>query len=568
MRPSHRTSLRRIREVGTGSWDGVVLGALLIGLLLASRVPRAEAGAPLGTRAVASESELAAAEALNQMKAGGNAIDAAIAATFMAGVTSPTSSGIGGGGFALLWLAAERRAALIDFRETAPRGIQPRAFEGRPFDPAHRGQLVGVPGEVSGLWELHRRLGRRRWQQVVLPAARRARRGYPVGRHLGSTLASVQTRLPTDTALQRVFYPRGAPAPVGGLIRNPALATTLERIAAEGPRAFYEGAVAASIVASVRGAGGAMTKADLAGYQPVVRDPLVVHWEGFDVYTMPPPSAGGLMLAQTLGMLGREELRQLDPAKGAYPHLLAEAMRGAIADRMRYLGDPDLEPIDLPRLIDPQRLARRRASIRLDRTQPLPSFGLEEAGTHHLVTADAAGNLVSLTTTINRAFGARITAGGTGVLLNDELGDFTTLAEVSAFGMNQSPNRPRPGARPVSSMTPTIVLRDGRGVLALGGSGGTAIATNVTQVLLARLALDTEPDRAVTQPRVYVPTRGDDTLWLDPGAPRALVADLTARGEVVGTTPFVSSAVQLIAIEQGRYLPVADPRKYGAVGVE
>jgi gamma-glutamyltranspeptidase/glutathione hydrolase len=230
---------------------------------------------------------------------------------------------------------------------------------------------------------------------------------------------------------------------------------------------------------------------------------------------------------------------------------------------MRYLGDPDHQTVDLERLLDPRRLRRRRASIALDRTHTMPRFGLEEAGTHHLVTADGGGNFVSLTTTVNRVFGTKLTAGDSGVILNDELDDFTAKKQVAPFGMKESPNRPRPRARPVSSMTPTIVVQNGRAILALGGSGGTAIATNVAQITLAHLVFGAKADDAVAAARFYVPTR-HATIWLEKGADASLVEDLEGRGEIVGTTPFTKSAIQLIAVQQGFKVPAADPRKHGS----
>jgi gamma-glutamyltranspeptidase/glutathione hydrolase len=242
--------------------------------------------------------------------------------------------------------------------------------------------------------------------------------------------------------------------------------------------------------------------------------------------------------------------------------MVAEAFRGAIADRMRFVGDPDVVPVDTGKLMAASRMKARRASIALDRTHAIPRFGLEGGGTHHLVTADARGNVVSLTTTVNRVFGAKLVGAESGVVLNDELDDFTRKKDAQALGLGESPNRPRPGARPVSSMTPSIVVRDGRAVLALGGSGGPTIPINVTQALLARLVFDATPAQAVAARRFYVPT-SRATILIEPGAPPELERDLTWRGEIVGPMRFSTSAVQMIAIEGERKLPAADPRKHG-----
>ena len=539
-----------------------LLPVALLACLLAL-APRADTQPAHARAAAATENELATREALASMRGGGNAVVAAVTAALVAGVASPTSSGIGGGGFVLVWLADRRQPVLIDFREVAPAGLDPESLENRPLPHPQRGKLMGVPGEVAGLFEIHRRHGKRPWAEVVAPAVRRAKSGFPVGKHLGAALSGSAKVLKLDPGISAVFYPGGRPAAVGQLVRNSKLASTLERIAAEGPKAFYEGAIADDVVATARSTGSPITRADLLSYRPIERQPLRIRWEGHDVYTMPPPSAGGIMLAQTLGMFSSAELKRFGRESGAYQHLVAEALRGSIADRMRFIGDPDHVKLDVARLLSPARLSARKRSIALDRTHAVPRFGLEEHGTHHLVTADAAGNVVSLTTTVNRSFGTKLSGVQSGVVLNDELDDFSARKDVAPLGMKESPNRPRPLARPVSSMTPTIVVRDGQPVLALGGSGGPTITTNVTQLLLSRLIFGVRPADAVRAPRFYVPTKGAYIL-LEKGAPQALVDDLEARGEIVGTMPFTGSAVQMIAIENGRKLPAADPRKHGS----
>jgi gamma-glutamyltranspeptidase/glutathione hydrolase len=294
----------------------------------------------------------------------------------------------------------------------------------------------------------------------------------------------------------------------------------------------------------------------------VERKPLHVRWEGYDVYTMPPPSAGGMMLVQTLKLYGKKELERLGLESGAYQHLVAEALRAAVADRMRYLGDPAHLKVDMDELLSDRRMVARRRMIALDRTHGIPRFGLEEHGTHHLVAADAHGNVVSLTTTVNRLFGAKVVAEKSGIVLNDELDDFTANADVAPFNMTESPNRARSGARPVSSMTPTIVVKDNQVVLALGGSGGTTIATNVTQMVLSNLVFGNTPAQALAKRRFYIPTERAFIL-LEEGSPESLFDDLRARGEIVDLMPFKSSAVQMIAVQNGRKLAAADPRKHG-----
>jgi gamma-glutamyltranspeptidase/glutathione hydrolase len=242
-------------------------------------------------------------------------------------------------------------------------------------------------------------------------------------------------------------------------------------------------------------------------------------------------------------------------------------MRAAIADRFQFLGDPDQVRFDLELLISERRMAARKRRIGLDRTHATARFVEREHGTHHLVTADPEGNVVSLTTTVNRAFGAKLSTLDSAIVLNDELDDFTARADIAPLGLKESPKQPRSRARPVSSMTPTIVVRDGRAVLALGGSGGMAIATNVTQVALSHLVFDHTPEQAVTAPRFYIsPQFG--FVDLEPGASPEHVKDLEWRGEIVGTARFLSTAVQVVSIDDhGDKRAAADPRKHGSAAV-
>jgi gamma-glutamyltranspeptidase len=463
-----------------------------------------------------------------------------------------------------VWDAQAKQATLLDFRETAPSSLDAALFEQRPLAREKIGVLVGTPGELKGLYVLHQRFGKLPWADVVEPARLAATNGFQVGKHLASMLAWGREHLVKDEGLKALFYPGGKPAAFGRVLTNKKLGATLARVAAEGPKAVYEGVIANELVEAARAHGGGLSLADLKGYQPIQRVPLAVDWEGYRVYTMPLPSAGGMMLAQTLGMFSRAELSKLGFESGAYQHLVAEAMRAAVADRMRYLGDPDFQKVDMKALLDPARLAARRKRIALDRTHAIPRFGLEEHGTHHLTTLDRDGNMVALTTTVNRLFGAKVTTEASGIVLNDELDDFTANKDMAPFDMKQSPNRARPGARPVSSMTPTIVVdAKQRAVLGLGGSGGTAIATNVTQLLLARLAFDHTPKQAVSDKRFYIPTRNAFIL-LEPGAKPELKKDLERRGEIVGEMRYQGTAVQMIGVsDSGSALPAADPRKHG-----
>jgi gamma-glutamyltranspeptidase/glutathione hydrolase len=539
---------------------------VLAGLVLAVPGARAlRAAEPAG--AAASENPLVTRAALDVLEHGGNAADAAIAAALMAGVVSPSSSGLGGGGFALVSKPGSAEPTVLDFRERAPQAVDAAALERRPLPPEERGHLVGVPGEARGLDELRHRFGKRAWAELALPAERRARLGYPVSPHLARTLAfGSASDLRRDAGLGALFFPGGRASVAGALIKNPKLAATLRRLGAEGPRALYEGKIAAELVATARSAGGTLSAEDLLAYAVKERKPLHASFAGYELFTMPAPSAGGLLLAETLAVWSKEELTRLGYQSGAYQHALAETFRAALLDRFRAVGDPEFVAVDEKALLAPERLAKRRRALSLDRTHSLPTLAQTEHGTHHLVVADRDGMVVSLTTTVNRVFGAKLLAPDSGIVLNDQLDDFTPAKDALALGIAQSPNAPRAGARPVSSMTPTIVYRDGRPVLALGGSGGMAISTNVTQLLLGRLVFDKPLSELVQAPRFYVPTQGTSTILLEDGASPALIAELGYRGERVGKAYPVATAVQMLALSGTGWEAAADPRKFGFAG--
>lgn len=540
--------------------------AVVVSLLLLTSL---SAGNPTQRQlAVATEAGPASHAAMSQLRAGGSAVDAAITAALVGGVVNSVSSGIGGGGFSLLWDAQQQRALVLDFRESAPAAIDVAAFERRPFAAADRGRYVGVPGEIAGLYELHQRYGKLPWRDVVRPAAKLAREGFSAGEHLVKVLGFFAEKMKADKHLSAFLMPAGHPPAVGDILKNVALADTLDRIAEEGPRAFYEGTVAQDLVAATRATNGALSLEDLRDYRPVWREPLSVSWGHSAVFTMPPPSAGGIMLLQALKARSAAEWAEFPVDSDAHIHQLAESLRGSISDRMRFLADPSYESIDVGGLVSARRVAAQRSGFDMNRTRPIPAFTQDEHGTHHIVTRDADGNVVSLTTTVNRPFGALVMAPKSGVILNDELNDFTSVSDVKEFGMTTVPNRARPGARPVSSMTPTIVVKNGAVVLALGGSGGTTISTNVTQCVVARLAFGLPAESVVSRPRFTIPTDGA-TVEVDQSAPDSLIESLKARGETVERQRWNFSGVQLLAVDPATGVSAAsDPRKRGVALVE
>ena len=532
--------------------------------------------------AVAADHAEAARAALEALHAGGNAADGAIAAALTLGVVGPNASGLGGGGFALIYVAKERKAYALDFRETAPAELSTEGIVARAAhdDPTRRGVAIGVPGEPAGLEWISKKFARRSLSDDAASAAALARNGFAASRTVLRSVDWAHQEIATSPELSTAFLlPGGSTIPFGRLVKRPELAQTITRFGAEGAKPFYEGTIAAEIVKAASSLGGTLTAADLAAYRPKEREPLARNVDGRTVITFPAPSAGGLMLLEMLTMFGASRTSSLAPMgfeSSAYLHTVAEGIRGALADRARIAGDPDSDPEVLAaydRALDPQQLAARRARIDPTHTHAAPEFRLREQGTSHVVVADREGNVISLTSTVNEAFGARVLAGATGVLLNDELDDFSVPSDVKAFGViGLGPNRPRARARPVSSMTPTIVLEDGVPILAVGGSGGGRIATGVTQATLARLVFGLDPGACVSAPRVHVdgPT---PELLLPSDVPEDVRQGLRARGEGVRDERYPFAAVQMIAWERAplggaRVLSAADPRKEGLAVAE
>lgn len=509
---------------------------------------------------------MAALEAMGQ---GGNAIDGAIAAALVLGVASPSGSGLGGGGFALVYSARDKKVTAVDFRETAPAALDAEKLTSTKGP--GRGAAVGVPGEPAGLEWLQKRFAKRSLADDAKRAVTLAEDGVYVSRHLADMTQKSGARMAPGTELGLALLPLGRPVPFASKIRRPDLAATLKAYGREGSKVIYTGKSAELIAKTVKDAGGTMTAEDLANYKVVERAPLMRLVEGKTVYTMPAPSAGGLMLLEAMLMHGTGPTSALATAgmgSSGYYHLLAETMRGAIADRARLAGDPLVVPdVDtaFARALEPAQLAARKARIDANKTLAPTDFQTREQGTSHLIVADKEGNVVALTTTVNAAFGSGLTVRGTGILLNDELDDFSSADDVRGFGViGLGPNRPQPKARPVSSMTPTIIT-DGSGpILAVGGSGGTRIATGVTQAVLARFLWNVDPMTAISMPRFHV-GQGSGIL-VERDIPDEVRKGLEARGE----RPVPENggcAIHMVAFErdggQTRILAGADPRKGG-----
>ena len=551
---------------------------LLATVLANASRPAGAAWAPHGM--VAAEQALASQAGVEILKHGGNAVDAAVATAFAVCVVSPSSCGIGGGGFMLIYLARQRRALALDYREVAPAAASRDMFvrDGKavPELSLHGGLAVAVPGEVAGLSAALQRHGTLPLATVMQPAIRLARDGFPIGAHLAKEIVQNLAGLRSNPALARTFlHADGAPLVAGETLQQPELAATLQHIARDGPRAFYHGDMAARIVRSDRTAGGVLTESDLATYRPTWRAPLHATYDGDAVYAMPPPSSAGILL-EVLGMLRGDDLRALGRESPAYLHVLAEAMKHAFADRAQLYGDPDAVAVPLQRLLSPQNTAALRQRIDTTRTQAQNTYGssalgsaaaASDHGTSHLSVMDAHGNAVACTTTINTGFGSLVVAEGTGIILNNEMDDFATQPGApNVYGLiGAEANAVAPRKRPLSSMAPIIVTHDDRPVLAVGGSGGPLILSGTLQVLLNILDFGLDATTAVAAPRIHdqwVPP----VLAVEPGVPAQARAVLTSYGHTVKEVPTMG-AIQAVRTDAGVFEGTSDPRKGGeAVG--
>jgi gamma-glutamyltranspeptidase/glutathione hydrolase len=465
------------------------------------------------TAAIASAHPLATAAGRAMLERGGNAFDAAVAVAAALAVVEPYSSGVGGGGFFLLHRAADRREVMIDARETAPAGIKPGDYfdaRGNPIPDAttRGGTAAAIPGMPAGLVHVAQRYGKLPLAVTLAPAIRLARDGFPVDVRY-SRLAKLREQFLRDGTGTDVFLAEGNAPDAGFVLRQLALAQTLERIARFGTSGFYEGPVATALVDAVKAAGGAWTMADLRAYKVVEREPVRFTYRGAAITAAALPSAGGIALAQVLGMLERFPVGAVGTP--ATDHLVVEALRRAFRDRARYLADSDFVQVPVARLISREYTRKLAESIDIAHATPSDTLGetdaarVESHDTTHLSVIDSEGNRVAATLTINLLFGAGIVPAGTGVLLNNEMDDFSLRADVpNAFDLRGSVvNRIEPRKRPLSSMTPTFV-EDEKGVLVLGAPGGSRI---VSQVLLAVLEYLRSPqvdlERLVAMPRYH-----------------------------------------------------------------
>ncbi len=462
---------------------------------------------------VVSESSLASRVGVDVLADGGNAVDAAVATAFALAVTWPTAGNLGGGGF-LVCRSASGEAAAYDFRETAPAGSRPDMFlrDGKyDLDRHYRSHLsVGVPGSVAGLHLAWKETGRLPWKRLVEPAIALARDGFPVSDHLARSLKKELPALSKHPASRAQFSKDGVPYEIGDVLKQPDLARTLQRIADLGPAGFYEGETARLLAEDMRRHGGLVTEADLKAYSARRREPLRGTYRGREVLSMPPVSSGGIALVEMLNLLEGYDLKASGFGAASTVHLVAEAMRRAFADRARYVGDPEFNPgMPVARLVSKDYAAELRRTIhpgKASQSSPTTFTWPKEGGeTTHLSVMDTERNAVSLTTTLQEGYGSKIVAPGTGFLLNDEMSDFNPIpGTTDAEGLiGTEANLVAPGKRMLSSMTPTILVKDGKPLLVVGSPGGRTIINTVLLCILNMVDFGMNVQEAVDAPRFH-----------------------------------------------------------------
>jgi gamma-glutamyltranspeptidase/glutathione hydrolase len=521
-----------------------VLSVLLVSALAGGEAMATGAQPVRGKQGmVASQSFIASQVGVEALWAGGNAVDAAVAAAFALAVTHPAAGNLGGGGF-LLFRAAGGDAAAYDFRETGPTGSAPTMFlSAGAYDKKkhHEGHgAVGVPGTVAGLHMAWRAHGKLPWRRLVEPAMTLAREGFVVSPGLARSLRAVLAEMKPYPASVAQFSRKGVPYEAGDVLVQHELAQTLERIAEHGPEGFYEGRTAQLIVAEMKRGGGLITHADLAAYRAVRRTPLRGTYRGHEVLAMPPISSGGTVLLQMLNVLEGFDLQAKGFSSADTVHLMAESMRRAYADRARFLGDPEANPaMPIDRLISKEYASALRATIDPKRASVSSPASFEwpatSTETTHLSVIDADRNAVALTYTLEDSYGSKIVVPGAGFLLNNEMGDFNAGPGLTtAEGLiGTDPNLAAPGKRMLSSMTPTILARDGKVRLAIGSPGGRTIINTVLEVIVNFVDFGMNVQEAIDAGRFHHQWLPDRILYERHGLSPDTVALLRARGHTV-----------------------------------
>ncbi|MCW8108002.1 gamma-glutamyltransferase [Alteromonas ponticola] len=513
--------------------------SFLVTLTLTSCASDPASIAKVEEHAVAMPDRFSADAAMDVLLEGGNAVDAAITAQFVLAVTLPEAGNLGGGGF--MTLVMEGKPAFLDYREIAPEKATRDMYlddkgNVKPYDSLFGARAAGVPGTVAGMWAAHKRYGTLPWQRLLQPAVTLAEKGFEVPKALADNVVWYLEKL-EKRGLKGNFSKYFGHMHANEVFRQPELAETLKRIQQEGRAGFYEGETAKLIDAYMLKNDGLINKADLKNYEAAWRQPITVEWQGYDVVTSPAPSSGGVAVAQILGMFAAraDDIEQLEHNSAAYVHLMAEISKRVFSDRATYMGDPDFIDVPQAALIDPKYIESRAAEVNLTAISDTDAVkpGLAESeDTTHFSIVDKWGNAVANTTTINLTFGSGVVVEGAGFLLNDEMDDFSAKPGVPNFfgAVGGEANEIQPHKRMLSSMTPTIVLKNDRVKLVTGSPGGTTIISSVAQSILASLYFNLDAEQAANAPRFHHQLLPKDTLRVHEGFDATMLQALSEMG--------------------------------------
>ena len=526
---------------------------------------------------VAAQNHHSARVGANILEAGGNAVDAAVAVGFSLAVTLPRAGNLGGGGFMLIYSAESGTSVAIDYREMAPMRATRDMYLDENGDVDRRRATFshlasGVPGTVAGLYRAHQEFGRLPWKRLLQSAIQQAREGVEVSYDLAALLSARKERMCGNEATCRYFYKEdGEPYEPGEILRQQDLAGVLERIAEDGPAGFYKGETARLIAAEMARGGGLVDETSLAAYEPAVREPVRGTYRGFEVITMPPPSSGGIHVLQMLNILEHFPVAELGFGSADNIHLLAEVARLAYADRSQHLGDPDFYKVPTAWLTSKDYAGELAATIDMQSARksadvaPGTAPHVESPDTTHYSVIDADGNMVATTTTLNFSFGSAISVPGAGFLLNNEMDDFVSKPGVpNAYGLlGGEANAIESGKRPLSSMTPTLVLADGKPWFATGSPGGSRIITTVLQMIVNMIDHGMNLAEATLAPRMHHQWY-PDVLQLESGISPDTVKLLREKGHDIRDSRYTMGSLQSVSVKNGVFRGASDTRRPNA----
>ncbi|QIR16160.1 gamma-glutamyltransferase [Shewanella aestuarii] len=528
---------------------------------------------------VVSQEAIASQIGVDILKQGGNAVDAAVAVGFALAVTLPRAGNIGGGGFMLVHIAKDNKTIAIDYRETAPNKAHKDIFldeKGNAVDKLSRehGLAVGVPGTVMGMELALKHYGTMSLQQVIAPAIKLAQDGIIVTLDLANSLAGLKRRIAQWPSSKAIFYrPDGSNFEVGDTLKQPELAHSFSLIAQQGSKGFYQGETAEKIVNAVQQAGGVMSLTDLAHYKVVEREPIRGQYRGYEVISMPPPSSGGVHIIEMLNVLEHFPIDKLGHNTAQTLHVMAETMKYAYADRSEFLGDPDFVTVPTQHLTSTDYAKKIANKIALNKTTPSSEIkpgqvdGDESPQTTHYSVVDQWGNAVSNTYTLNFSYGSGLVAQGTGILLNNEMDDFSVKPGVpNGYGLiGGEANAVQGNKRPLSSMSPTIVMKDGKPFLVTGSPGGSRIINITLQIIMNVIDHQLNIAEASAAPRIHhqwLP----DFLWAERSLNNDTISLLEAKGHQVKVQQSIGSTQSIMITEQGKF-GASDPRRAGSAAI-